>query len=302
MRISVTHGTHGDGGVLAPIDPPPVSEIDDLFELVRFDASPRTFTPFHDVVVSWEIVPRTDDVGFEDYVFSLVTTEGTAVEELESATGSAVLHPTRNTLVRIRGRRRLQGRGVTTLGQGLALTADTSDCITREIPSFLLDALFAQRVADLTSSTASLRTRGNEEVVADWGERRIRYRLPLELVLNNFFNGDVDITLELTFRVHHDDDESELEVTIDHDSDANFHFLEDIASVGTSAIVAKTLRKMLPLLLDCITSKVEEIVVRQMVTFIRPLLSTHRLLMVDIVPAGNLSYLSLVLCPLPERD
>lgn len=266
---------------------------------MEFEVSKTTFTPFEEIEVEWRIRSKRDDIQFEDYIFSLVATEGIIEEELDSR-DKIFFNPHKNTLLRIRGRKRLQGRGTTTLGSGIALTVDESDCSVREISGSLFDFQVREQLSDFTSSTSSIRLR--DDVVAIWHSGYIEYKLPLELVLNNFFNGDLDIKVEIRFKVHHEGEQTDLEVNITHNSNANFHFLEDILSGGSSAIIAKTVNKMLPLVLNCELAKVEELIVRQLINFLGSLLDTHRLLAVRVVPLGNLNHLSLVLCPLPQES
>ena len=297
MRISVSANSLSDNGLLTPIDPPPPLDIDDLFELELFRTSKTTFFPFEEIDVQWSIRAKTANTEFDDYLFTLVATDNILVNDLP-ASGMATFSPHKNTLLKIQGRHRTRG-GVNTLGQGIALSVDESSCLVREFPRVVFDDIVNTALTGLTSQTAEIRLQG--EVRSTWKLGSIEYYFPLELVLNNFFNGDLDVKIELTFAVHHNGSQSELEVNIDHASDVNFHGLEDVLSLGSSAIIAATANRMVPLILECEMRQQEIQVVRSFMAFLRRDLDTHRLLAVRVAPLGNsrLANIAFVLCPLP---
>ena len=296
MRISVSADTLSGNGLLTPIDPPPPLDIDDLFDLVIFRTSKTTFKPFEEINVEWSIRAKDSNTEFDDFLFSLVATDTVLADDID-ASGRFTFAPHKNTLLKIRGRHRTRG-GINTLEHGIALTVDESDCLVREFLRDVLDGAVNTTLTGLTSQTPELRLRG--EVVSTWKLGSIEYHFPLELVLNNFFNGDLDVDIDLTFDVHHDGSESELEVTIDHSSDVNFHWLEDALSLGSTAIIAATADRMVPLILECELRQQEIQIIRVFMAFLQRDLDTHRLLDVRVIPRGNsrLATLDFILCPL----
>lgn len=303
MRIDVNRPSLNNDKV-APVDPLRPPDVNDHFQLA-LETSATTITPFDAVEVDW-VITEQGRVRAQDYVFDLVHTFGVLSQDVDT-TGSLSFNPHRNTLLRVHGRRRGQG-GPATLGTSVAITIDESSCQTLELPAILIDGLVKTRLTDLTSDTASLRlrkrvvslnpvTRVEMEVGSTWKPGSITYDFPMEVVINNFFNADLDVDVTIKPIVHHDGNDTDLEVTITHNSDVDFDTFEDIASLGHSATAAKTADKLLPLVIAAAAREAERELVRQVLAYLRPRLETHRLLAVRVVPNGNLSYLSLVLCP-----
>lgn len=305
MRIRVNANTMTDEGILTPVDPPPPINIGDLFELTSFRAqkvrsSPidNSLSPFEEVRAEWIIVPKDPSTQFDNFVFSLVTTEEVLEHDINNV-GSFTFAPYQSTMLSIRGRRRSGGiTGV--FDQKIFLTIDDSSCRREEILGFTMDSLVSNALTNLTDDTQELRLRG--DIKPKWTIEYIEYDIPLEIVLNNFFNGNLDVSIKLFFDVHHDGENSDLEVRIEHSSNVNFHWLEDTLSVGSASIIARTANRLIPIILDCEMSRQETQIVRQIIGVIRRRLNTHRLLDVNIVPPEvGAKRLEIILCRFPVR-
>lgn len=319
MRIRISTGGLS-GGVLAPIDPPPPIDINDLFDLEFLTASKTTFKPFEEIEIEWSITSKDPDNVFSEHVFSIMATEGVLANDV-GPTGSITFTPLKNTLVRVQGRKR-SGGNKSTLGTGLALAVDESNCQFVEILQTTFDALVFAELDKITTNNAEIRLRRvpdpdsigptgvptatiELQPVATWTTESINYYFPLEIDLENFFNADLDVSLEIQFQVDNDQSGFDLDVTIDHDSDVDFSAFEDVVSLGHSATVAKTLDKVLPLLFDCTTTQMERDVLRAILQHpgvARGIEDNKRLLAFRIVPLGNFTHLSIVLCdPTPSN-
>lgn len=305
MKIKIPIGIATGGGIFDPIDPPPPPNIDDFFQLDLLSASKTSFAPFEEIEIEWAISSKDPDTRFSDFAFSLVDTYGVLVDDLEP-TGSTTFTPHRNTLVRVRGRR-LGGTAPTTLGQGLALSVDEDNCVRVEIPHQLIDDPIFQHLEQLTSDTAEIRLRSKpEEPVATYTPGLISYDFPLEIIINNFFNADLDVTLEIRFTVDIDASGSELDVTVSHASDVDFSTFEDIASLGATSKIAEAIEKVLPLIFECQTREMERVIIHSLLSHPgvrRALNEGKRLLAVRVVPLGNFDHLVVILCaPPPEPE
>jgi hypothetical protein len=307
MRISVTGTGTEPGDELTPIDPPPPPNINDFFTLV----SPAEVKPFHQVEVTWSIQPE-DDVEFSDFIFTLVA-GAREVETNLSQDGLSRVSIAESVIVRIVGRHDGSG-GSSTLGQGVIVRIDDSECEEIEIASVIVDALVVGRLSQITSEASELRLRRRigvtpggqptvveREVESTWELGVIKYYFPLEVVINNFFNADLDVRLEIRFSVTHAEDNTDLDVTITHSSDVDFSTVENILSLGNSSTAATTANRLIPLILDCRVRGAEQDILRQVLAFLGNRLDTHRLLYLHVVPLDGFSYLAIGLCPIPEE-
>lgn len=302
MRISIDHGRRLDGGlVIGGIDPPPPVDVNELFRLTQFEAAKTTIAPFENVAVSWSIEP-VDGTDPDDYAFDLVSPNG-VVHALDIPLQGAYSHEGHKTMllmiaVRRRGRERL---GL--LDPTLQVQVDESDCLVRTIPAFLVDALVDAEVDALTGATPELRLRSGRSVESTWNFFRIGYDLPLEVVIDGFFNADLDVDLEFRFQVTHNGERTDLDVTVGHDTDVDFSTLEDILSLGSGPVIAATAERILPLVLACEARQIEAQVARHLLDFIEPDLDDHRLLAVRVYPDDHAGgpRLELILCPFPLR-
>lgn len=313
MKISVASNTLTDNGQLTPVDPIPPKDIDDSFALDVFSTSKTTFTPFEEVEIEWLIKAKDPDTDFSDYIFTLNASDTILADELE-ASGRKTFSPNKNTLLTIWGRRR-SGGGKSSFEKKVALTVDESDCLTIAIYKPLIDDEVKNKLSNFTSETAEIRLRKKPilvnqnpkqyilkdmEVTSTWNHFSIEYFFPLEIVINNFFNADLDVTLDISLKVEHNNSDTVLDVNINHSSDADFSTGEDIFSIGIASAVAKTIDKLLPLILDCELDHLEQTIVRTILGFLNPHLDTHRLLDIRIVVSSqSLTGLYFVLCPLP---
>lgn len=304
MKIRINPPRPGlgqDGGVVVdPIDPLDPNE---LFELVVLTASTTDPVPFQPVEVTWRIQPARDDLDPADYVFSLVSPNGIAHARDIGRSGTHTLefHATALVMVAVRHR---GGGDLGRLRPNLQIRIDESGCTVRPIDALILDALVSAAVADLTAGSPELRLRGGKPVKATWTPGRVRYDLPLEVVINNFFNADLDVRLDLRFVVTHDGPDTELEVDVRHDSDLDFHWLEDVLSLGSSSVVAKTANRLIPIIMACESRHIERDVLRQLLAFLAGDLANLRLLAARVFGDDHSGgpRLEFILCPPPPPD
>lgn len=299
MRINFASKTLFDNEKVLPINPPPPIDLDELFELKVFRVSKTSVDPFEEIQIQWDIQINKEGTSFDDYHFSLVSTEINLIDDLE-ASGTVTFAPNKNTLLRIQGRKRGVGRNLLTLGSGIALTVDELDTIVIPLPARVIDYMAEDKLKEFTSSTASIRLKG--EPTSNWSVFSIEYKFPLEIVINNFFNGDLDLKINIFFDVIHEAIGSTLDVTITHSSDVDFHLAEDIFSFGHTASIAKTIEKLLPLILDCKFKDIEKSIINELRQLIGTRSDTHRLLDVRIIVDGNFTRLEIVLSPLPAEQ
>ena len=161
--------------------------------------------------------------------------------------GSHRFNPQKNTLVRVRGRK-LGGAKPTTLGSGLALSADESGCTTVEILQAVFDGILFDRFNRITAENAELRLRrvpdpdtppgqlptGTIELQpeSEWTRESADYYFPFEIVINNFPNANLDLHLSIFFNVRHESGDSEFEVRVTHMSNTDFSAFEDAITLA----------------------------------------------------------------------
>lgn len=297
-RITITEpGPGGDGGVVTPIDPPP-PDVNDQFELEYLRASATNPKPLEEIEVTWSIKAR-DSASFADYIFDLVATRG-PIGTGVNASGLERYSPDRNTLLRIVGRRRGSGDR-STLGNGIPITIDESDCRIWEIEGRQLDDRMASGLSRFSSASAVIRLRNQSAVVPTWEVGIIKYYYPLEVVLPHFFDADLDVNLGVRFDVEQINDRAVIVTTITHSSDVDYDNIYDIATGGRTTAIAKTADMLIPLILSLAAPAIEREIGQAIADGI-PFKETHRLIAVRVVPddAGR-PFLSCLLCPKPEE-
>jgi hypothetical protein len=295
MRVRVNPtGATGTGGVLVPGDPPPPQgNINDIFRLELFQSSATAYRPFDELAVEWRISPVGGNVP-PDYRFLLVANYRTLDNDL-ALSGAGRVQMFGETSLAIRG----APRGTSfwqTLGESIPLSVDTSECTVLEASRALIDGMVTDEVSSLTGETASIVLRGDVSVT--WGSEFVSYSLPFRIDIPSFFNANLDIELRVYFRVFHEGDESELDITIEHTSNVVFSNVEHIGSFGHAATVEATAEALIPLLLDCVCRSAEAQAIRSILQLIAVLVpSSYRLFSISIVPLDDQSRVELVLCP-----
>lgn len=317
MRVAISDNFKPGQPIVFPNDPVPLEDIDTLFSVEVFEASSLTPKPFTAVRFSWRISASANNNDPLDFEFRVVEVAGRFLREIlfhdiDLIDNGDWALP-RSADIQILGRRRIGGQW-TRLGPVISLTLDDADCRTQIVDRLLLDAILLSQFQNEVLSDPRLRLRreyrladpgrpdlGYEEITleprASWPGGFIRYEFPLEIVLENFFNMDLDLSLEIRLRVANTGSESILEVEAAMDSDADFSTFEDIASLGSATIIARTVDKMMPLVLDARQRDVEEGVATALLGLVR---QSERLLSIDI-SSGDFGQVVMRLCPPPER-
>ncbi len=299
MRINISNSLSNDlrrGGVIVgPSDPPPPVDINDRLSLDQFSVSDTRPKPFEEFDVTWAISAR-NNANLADYEFRLKTHYDPMGDSIApQGTQTFAIHT--QTLLSLQAKRIGSGAW-RTVGQAIAMQIDDSTCEHREFPGSLFDATIEQQVEAALADVAALRLTGSG-IDVDWFTSHIAIKIPLEIVLNNFFNGNLSITLKIYFGVDYDSNqECNLDVTVFSSEDANFHWLEDIASLGHTATIAKTIEKLMPTIMAPIIARTERGILAGLCAYLDlgNYFDDHRLLSVRIVPNGNLNYLDFVFC------
>lgn len=279
LRLSDGSGPQ-DGGVFVPVDPrPPLHPLTDLFIIRQFEALSNPGLPMQPNAVNWNIAAKDADTPIEEYQFRLVVFGHVTLNAVQPQ-GSAPFQQTRDTLATLWVR---HGQGAwTSFDQKLRIPLDLSQCTEITILGNLFQGAVLEQVRRSLEAEEVLRYRkitrpvdpgqpnGPQEVIqlepeVDWDVRRVRFALPLEIVLPNFFDGDLDIVMEVRFNVDVDGDESVVDVDVSFRSDADFDIGEDILSLGHTATIAATLDRVIPLLLRCQAPPVEAAILRELI-------------------------------------
>ena len=192
---------------------------------------------------------------------------------------------------------------------------DLSSCITVGLSDSIVDSIIASEVLELVDSIDELGFQQvlvpgatfpfseddfeERAIVSTWSPGVIEYYLPLRLIIPKFFDADWDVHAELRFTMEHSEEDSELNVDIDHRSDVRFDVVEHVLTLGSATVVQKTADKLLPLVLDCELRSVERAIARQLIGFYQTRLTTHRLYSVRVVgeQPGLTPNLEFTFCP-----
>ncbi len=305
MRISINNGPNGittdfnQGDLFEfPNDPPQISPLSDFFRLEMFEIAPTNPEPFVPARVAWRIVQTDNSVDADDFEWRLIGTGGIGANDI-GLEGTADVSFVRRSTIHIQGKRR-SGGGFVVLGTSKTVDLDESNCEVVALSQTIFDPLVFAQFTSFVSSTAAIRLRSGAQPSSDWSSQRIRYAFPLELVINNFFNGDLDLKVDMSFGVFRDGARDVLDVTLDVDSDVDFSLTEDILSLGNSSAVARTLNRVLPLVFDCRKTAIEASVARALLDnpLVAPKLALgNRLLDVRINTDLSNGLIEVVCCP-----
>jgi len=315
MRINIGQPNNlGDDGLITVIDPPISIDISSLFELVVFTTSTNSAPPFTEITLNWEIQSIDRMTRIEDYAFRLNAFQHEQLNSIQ-AEDSTTFTLVSNTRITISGRKK-GGGAWSFFDQALIISLDASNCeIINHYGPFIDDAIFNQ-LETLLSTTKELRFR-RETLPADpdWTIERIRYKFPLEIVIDNFFNADLDVQMDIRFSMEHGANNSILNIDTEFDVDASFDTGEIILGslipgMGASTLaISKTLNEVLPMVFDCKKAEIEAEIGRQVldnrVETALTALNNGRVFSVRIVPRSATSidnFIRVVLCSTSEPD
>ncbi|MEO0983573.1 MAG: hypothetical protein AAFX03_13085 [Pseudomonadota bacterium] len=241
--IAVGRGGIGDAGnrVHIPIDR---TNINDFFQLDRFEVAPLDPEPFDTVRIEWAISPLSASVDVSDFTFDLLGLGNEARENIP-LTGSAIYRPVMSSGVRINGRR--SGGARSPLGDIKLVQLNKSNCLRLEFPTEIFDSVLSDELDALQADFPELRQRGAFESVV--GSDFIQYRIPLKLVIDGFFDADLNVEIRARVLLAHFEDRAEMDLVLSQSSDAIFSTAEDIFSFGQTGKVEKLIERIVPLLL-----------------------------------------------------
>lgn len=227
-----------------------------LFNLEVFEASVNPAPPMMNNNISWRITVIDQTTAIGNYEFRL-NAFGHILNEAIDPEGSIDIFQKSATLATISVRRRNTGESWRAFGESLRIGFDETGCETIENWGPFLEDAVIQSFQTRLSGIAALRFKAGSETKVDWTAQRIRFKFPLEVVLNNFFNADFMLEMEIRFKVDPRPNGSVISAEVEFESNVNFHWLEDVGSGGSAPIIAFTLNKFMPTLLDCMKGEVE---------------------------------------------
>ena len=316
MRVSAsarlnkhTLGIDTIGGlvVLDPITTPPNPiSMDDFFVLELFTSSKISVSPFEEIEINWSIKTVDENLNFDDFIFVLeVNSNGEAILDNLEGAGSHKYLVHSNVRFSIKVFHRTQGlKGY--LAKSLTISVDSSNAIVKEIPQILIDPIVDNRVSQLLSEQPVLRKRDRDNLIeSTWSTRSIVFDLPLDIVLNNFHNGDLDIEIETKFSVDFNGSDPILDVALSIKSlDADFSLFEDITSFGNSATIAAVVEELLPFILNNNLKNIERSIIELIgdLIFSQSDLDGHLLHSVRVIPDDSASRVEFYFFPTPERN
>lgn len=291
-----------DGGGLDIVVPDGRVNIKDFFTLDSFKLSESEVEPLHPCTVSWSISPKRQDIDPADYMFELFGPDESHIKDIPLI-GSAKVHPRATSFLYIRGRRR--DGGSSPLGDPHTLTVDFSKCQVVEVPKELLNAVVTVRVDQIADSVAEIKRRSTGPIASEWTSYSISYDIPLKLILDNFFDADLDLGLTLALTLTHGEQTSDLDLTITDKAKADFHWAEDVASLGSTNLVTRMIERVVPLILKCPLQQAESQVLREIFRLgaVRDALNARmRLLSVTLDTTPGFEHLRMVFCPVPDES
>ncbi len=275
MRVRAYPRPNARGGLLEILESPsvtlpPLLNLDELFELEVFQTSTTDVLPFHDVEVEWSIKPL-NGTSFDDYKFTL-TSNGAAlgVESIGiGSNGTLVFTPYTETTLRIHAVR-LSDKSTGTFSKEIFIDINVDGCWQPFITANQLDEaiieLGTNKLSGFSGSGLSIRRRKkvipspeypnqfttfDMDIEPHWKPLSIEYYFPLELVLDGFFNADLDLYLEFQIKVIHEEQKTDWDLSVDISANIKFDAVESALSIGVADKVAEAVNNMLPYILCC---------------------------------------------------
>jgi len=306
-RKAIGVNTVGGLVILDPVTMPPSPvNMDDLFLLDIFSASKSSVMPFEEIEIIWSIKTVDGGLNFDDYRFVLeVNGNGKSIIDNLDATGSHKYLVHSNVRFSIKVFHRTQGlKGYLT--KSLTISVDSRNAIVKEISKTLIDPIVDNNMSQLLNEQPFLRKRNRDNLIESiWSTKSIVFDLPLEIVLNNFHNGNLDIEIETEFRVDYNGSDPVLDVALSIKSlNADFSTFEDITSVGHSATIARVVEALLPSIIDNNLRDMERSIIELIgsLIFSHSDLDGHLLHSVRVIPDDSASRVEFYFFPIPERN
>lgn len=283
---------------LNPVERPlPEFDINSILKIERFTVSNSRPFPFENFEVDWLVTAAKNDINIADYQFRIKSHYDILADNIGNQ-GQISISIYNQTLLRVQASF-IGSYKWYTLGNPITMPIDVSNCEEKDFPGVLLDdSLSDTTIAELENIPA-LRLRSGKEVEATWHNQYIEYKIPLEIVLNNFFNGDLDITWKVYFRIDYDSNsDCNLEVFISSNEDANFHWLEDLTTLGHTATIAATIERLMPTIMQPIISRAELAIANGLLTYLglNNYFDTHKMMSVSIMPNLPFNHLKFMFC------
>ncbi len=301
MRVNLSNNVSNSlrrrFNVIGPVTPlPPSVSINERLSLDQFTVSDVTPAPFEEFDVAWVVSARTGNVDIADYHFRLKT-HYEVLDHALAARGAKKVAIRAQTLLSLQAKHIGSGSW-NTLGQAISMHLDDATCVFREFPGSTLDDLFITQVEQNLAATPELRL-SQAGVQSTWHATHVEYKIPMTIVLDNYFNGDLDVVWKVYFDVAYDSNEDcQLDVSIFSAQGANFSWYEDVLSLGSSAVIAETIERLMPAIMRCTAGDAERTIAAGLCAYldVGDFLDDHRLLSVRVLQLVNNNTLQFVLC------
>jgi hypothetical protein len=280
--------------------------MDEFFILELFSSSKTSVRPFEEIEITWSIKTVDENLDFDDFRFVLeVNSDGKAILDNLEGAGSYKYIVHSNIRFSIKVFHRSQGlKGYLT--KSLTISVDSSNAIIKEIPQILIDPIVDNLVSQLLNEQPTLRKRNKDNLIeSSWSTKSITFHLPLDIVLNNFHNGDLDIKIETKFSVDFNGSDPILDVTLSiNHLDADFSTFEDVTSFGNSATIAAVIEELVPYILINNLRNIERSIIELIgdLIFSQSDLEDHLFHSVRVIPDESASRVEFYFFPIPERN
>lgn len=297
MKIKISPELSSDRVI---IDVPPViPDLSDKIEVIKFQIPNTSISPCEEVQVEWTIRAKKDNINLDDYQFRLRVGYAEINSDI-SAEGSESFSVYKDTTLSLSARNKESDAPWSPIGNPLPIYIDGEN-EKKQIPQILFDALAFEHINREISGIKHIEFRS--DIKSNWTYNYIEYTLPLELKIPNFFNGNLDIKLRLFIKTEFDSGgDTSLEVSIESSENLKFDIVEDIFSFGHTSTIEKTVEKLLPIIMNFITSNAEKVIIRQLLNFLNidNYLEDRRLMEVNIIPGGEFGHIQFLFCS--QRD
>ncbi len=307
MKIRIPKGVGGRGIKLDRVGrdtfaPGGKLQVNDYFDLVVFELSEPEVTPAEPVTVSWEIQPKRDDINLSDFSFSLFGPGANELKNLDLS-GSTDVLPLDTSFLYIKGRK--IGSQTSPLGNPLQILVNKDECTIGYIPAEIIDLQFEEELDALLATFPEIKRRGSAPLKAEWTPYDFRYDVPLKLVINNFFDADIDLSLMVTFSVDNSQEDTEFDVTVTPGINAKYSWAEKFFSFGAASEIEALVERLFPLIFRSQAQEVERLIRDQILSLggvVAALEAGQTLLRVRPLHASGFEGIEILLCELPQGE
>jgi hypothetical protein len=218
----------------------------DQLELEFFRVSRDSIRPYEPATLSWEVKGPVDRVNLALRGEAIFDDPHLLRRVSIQASGSQAVSPLVTTPYVLRAER---GRAVRRIGY-LEVQVDTSEVKIAPIPANAFEDRVADFVGQLFNGTGQVTTRGDSK--AALREHGLVIDLPLKLDVNNWFDADIDITLDFSISSHRSRFYQNRALVLLQDAtvDVSWALAEHVVSLGITGPVQAVAEKLLEVVLE----------------------------------------------------